>query len=142
MNVPVKAMTMLSAASAVLSGSFCLAEAGQSLPLKPLNQEMTQGEVRVVLLRAGKVSSSEHEAQWVVTYGIEVPQKGAFSDLGFSSADEVTLAVKGKAVEGLGGWSSGAMGFDDLPDRVSLKNRKLPGKGDDCRGCRLPRIEN
>ena len=128
MNIPAKAMMTLSAALAVLSAPLCPVSAGQAVPLKPLNLEKTQGEVRVVLLRAGKITSSEKEAQWVVTYAVEIPQKGAFSDLGFSSEDEVAVSVKGKAVECQGGFGSGSMGFDDLPRKGELSRPKVaPG---------------
>lgn len=129
MNRPAKAMTTLGAAFAVLLGLLCPVSAGQAEPLKPLNQEKTQGEVRVVLLRAGKVISSEKEAQWVVTYGVEVPLKGAFSDLAFSSEDEVALSVKGKNINSWGDFGSGSMGFDDLPRQGELRKPEVaPGK--------------
>jgi hypothetical protein len=124
-KITVKAMTILSAALAVLLAPLCPAFAGQSVPLKPLNQEKIQGEVRVILLRAGKIITLKNEEQTVVTYAIEIPQTGAFSDLSFSSNDEIAFSAKGKAIECEGPSGSTAMGFDDLPRQDELSKPKV-----------------
>jgi len=100
--------------------SLCLCFAGQSAALKPLNLEQTRGEVRVVLLRAGQVVLTNNQTQFVVTYVVEVPAKGAFSDLSFSSNTEITLAVKGKPIEFQGESSSSAMDFKELSRQNEL----------------------
>ena len=93
---------------------------GDAAPLKPLNLEQTRSEVRVVLLRAGQVVSTNNQMQFVVTYVVEVPAKGAFSDLSFNSNNEITLVVKEKPIEFHGESSSSAMDFKELPRQSEL----------------------
>ncbi len=107
-------------ALAALFVLLCLGAAKQPAPLKPLNLEQVQGEVRIVLLRAGQVVLTNNQMQFVVTYVVEVPRKGAFSDLSFSSSNEITLAVKGKPIEFHGESSSSAMDFKELSRQNEL----------------------
>lgn len=51
----------------------------------------------------------------MVTYGVEVPQKGAFSDLIFGSTEEVAASAGGKPITATKGSSSLSTGFKDLP---------------------------
>jgi hypothetical protein len=112
-----------------LMATICLGFAGQSAALKPLNLEQTQGEVRVVLLRAGQVVSTNNQIQFIVTYVVEIPKKGAFADLHFSSNDEIALVVKGKPVEFYGESSSSAMDFKELPRQNELiKPKAIEGR--------------
>ena len=99
---------------------------GDAAPLKPLNLEQTHSEVRVVLLRAGQMVSTNNQPEFVVTYIVEVPNKGAFSDLHFYSTNEIALAVRGKPFE-FQGFSSSAMDFKDLPRQEELSR---PGARD------------
>ena len=104
-----------------------LVAAGGEAGVKP-NIETTQGELRVVLLRVGKCVSVNNQTNFVVTYGVEVPQKGAFSDLHFGSGEEVTLSVGGKPITPTNGYSSLSTGFKDLP-RQSEMTEPLTPKG-------------
>ena len=61
----------------------------------------------------------------VRTYGVEVPTNGAFSDLSFSSNDEIGLVVGGKPIDFRGGLSSGSMGFGELPRQAELHKPAL-----------------
>jgi len=117
------------AALATLFVSLCLGVTAQFAPLKPLNLEKTREQVRVVLLRAGQVISTNSQPEFVVTYVVEIPSKGAFSDLHFYSTNEIELKANGKVIEWNGGFSSSAMGFNDLPRQNELsKPKELPGK--------------
>ncbi len=104
---------------AMLMGAL-YGNAGEQRPAKALNLEKSRGEVRVVLLRVGQVVSTNDHQMFAVTYVVEVPRKGAFSDLHFSSDMEITLAAHGKPVEFHGGTSSGAMDFKELPRQSEL----------------------
>jgi hypothetical protein len=121
-------MAMMTALAALLV-LLCLGATKQPAPLKPLNLEKIQGQVRVVLLRAGQVGLTNNQPEFIVTYVVEIPSKGAFSDLHFYSTNEIELKVNGKTIEWRGGFSSGAMGFNDLPRQNELsKPKELPGK--------------
>ena len=87
---------------------------------RKLNPDVSQGQVRVVLLRVGPVVSTNDRPTFVVTYGVEVPAEGAFSDLSFNSKDEIALVVRGKLLDYFHEFSSGAMGFDALPRQSEL----------------------
>ena len=87
---------------------------------RKLNPDVSQGQVRVVLLRVGPVVSTNDRPTFVVTYGVEVPAEGAFSDLSFNSKDEIALVVRGKLLDYFREFSSGAMGFDALPRQSEL----------------------
>jgi hypothetical protein len=106
---------------AVLCATFLLAWTGTAQKVAPKpTLEKTQGQVRVVLLRVANFTSSNHEPAFEVTYGIEVPQKGAFSDLSIRSDDAVALTEKGQPVLTPGAVSSGSMGMDKLPRQDQL----------------------
>ena len=98
---------------------ICFATAENPKPLKALNLEQSQGEVRVILLRAGWTASTNNAKPLVITCAIEVPVKGAFSDLHFNSADEIALTGHGKAVE-FHSVSSATMDLKDLPRQSEL----------------------
>lgn len=119
MNLKIKTIKFAIAAFVAVIASTCLSFAGQSASLKQLNLETTQGEVRVVLLRAGQVISTNGQIQFVATYAVEIPKKGAFSDLHFYSTNELTLAVHGKPVE-FSSISGSSMGFDELHQKTDL----------------------
>ncbi|MBL9172555.1 MAG: hypothetical protein JNL10_03385 [Verrucomicrobiales bacterium] len=87
--------------------------------------ELRQSEVRVVLLRVGPRTSSTSQPTFQVTYGVEVPATGAFSDLGFKGNDEIALLVRGKPIPLPGGFSSSAMGFGELSSRGELRKPTL-----------------
>jgi hypothetical protein len=90
------------------------------------NLEKTQGEVRVILLRVGNVIASNQKPGFGVTFAIEVPQQGAFSDLSIRSNEEVALAVNGRPVKIPGASSSGSMGIDKLPRQHELVLPTVP----------------
>src|SRR5690349_2084765 len=102
--------TLLGRTVAALFAIFVAAWTGtaQKVPPQP-TLEKTQGEVRVVVLRVANFTSLSREPAFEVTYGIEIPQKGAFSDLSIRSSDEVALTAKGKPVKTPGAMSSGSM---------------------------------
>jgi len=114
---PIPAAAMLGSLMAALSlGIAGLAAA----PIKPLNLEQNHGEVRVILLRAGQVVLSNHLPVFVVTYVVEVPTNGAFSDLHFSSSNDITLGVRGKPIAISCPVSTGSMDFNKLPRQNEL----------------------
>jgi hypothetical protein len=116
-------------AAAALLGPVFAGNAQPKPALRPLNLEQTQGDVRVVLLRAGRVTSASNRLDLVVTYAVEVPTNGAFSDLQFSSADEIALVVHGKLVDFHGNASTAAMDFEQLPRAGEVTRPKArPGK--------------
>ncbi len=121
--------TALTTALTALLAALCLGAASGSAPLKPLNLEKTHGPVRVVLLRAGQVISTNNQPEFVVTYVVEIPSEGAFSDLHFSSSNEIELKANRKVIAWSGGFSSSAMGFNNLPRQNELsKPKEFPGK--------------
>ena len=97
----------------------CNPPAGTLDATSKLNPDVRQGQVRVVLLRVGPVVATNDRPAFVVTYGVEVPTEGAFSDLSFNSKDEIALVVRGKPLD-YHELSSGAMGFDALPRQSEL----------------------
>ena len=119
MKFKTKTIKFAIAAFVAVIASSCLGFASQLAPLKQLNLEITQGEVRVVLLRAGQVISTNGQIQFVATYAVEIPDKGAFSDLHFYSNTELNLAVNGKPVE-FNNIESSEMGFDELLQKTDL----------------------
>lgn len=104
----------------------CREPGGAAKVVDPFTNDLTQGQVRVVLLRACPDASVADQSTFVVTYGVEVPTDGAFSDLSFSSNDEIALLVRGKPVAFRSGFSSAAMGFGDLPRQTELRQPALP----------------
>lgn len=106
---------------AALSAIFMAGWTGtaQKVPPEP-TLEKTQGEVRVVVLRVANFTSLNQEPAFEVTYGIEIPQKGAFSDLSIRSSDEVALTANGQPVPTPGAVSSHSMGMDRLPRQHEL----------------------
>jgi hypothetical protein len=86
---------------------------------RKVSLEQTQGDVRVVLLRAGAITSPTNQDSVEVTYVVEIPLKGAFSDLSFGS-DEVTLTANGKPLNVSRQVTGSAMGFDKLPRQNEL----------------------
>jgi hypothetical protein len=88
------------------------------------NQEQTQGEVRVILLRVSQLIVS-NQPNFVVTYAVEIPVKGAFADLHFSSDKELALSVKGKPLYFPGSFSSTSMDFKALPRQNELIKPKV-----------------
>jgi hypothetical protein len=118
MKTQIKSIVTVKASLVAAFASISLGIAGQQTPVKSLNLEQTRGNVRVVLLRAGRLISTNGQPEVVVTYVVEVPNKGAFSDLHFSLDNECILAVRGKPLECRG--SSSSMGFKDLPRQNEL----------------------
>ena len=92
--------------------------------------EKTIGEVRIVLIRVGYLNGADGDRVFTVTYAIEVPQKGAFSDLKFSSEDEVVLSVKGKPIadKDFKEISSLSAAVEKLPAAAGMK-LPVEGKG-------------
>lgn len=85
------------------------------------------GPVRVVLLRARTRASNNGSKEFVVTYGVGIPRKGAFSDLVFSSYDELAVLAHGKPIDLSGCTSSSlATGFEGLPVREELLKPETP----------------
>lgn len=119
MKFKTKSIKLTAAAIFAVVASSCLGFASQPAPLKQLNLESAHGEVRVILLRAGQVVSTNGQTQFVATYTVEIPEKGAFSDLSFSSSNEFILAVRGKAVE-FSKFEGSSMGFDELHQKTAL----------------------
>ena len=107
------------AIAAILFISYRL-DAGEQKTKPGLNFEKVQGEVRVVLLRAGQVPSTNGQTAFVVTYIVEIPMKGAFSDLHFSSDKEVSIEVRGKPIKFSGSTSGSSSDFKDLPGQSEL----------------------
>jgi hypothetical protein len=98
---------------------ICSVTAETLPPLKALNLEQTQGEVRVLLLRAGKINATNDAKPLVLTFAVEVPAKGAFSDLHFNSADEITLTTQGKPIK-MNSFSGSLIDFKDLSRQNEL----------------------
>lgn len=70
-------------------------------------------------MRVGPNISTNSQNEFVVTFGIEIPKEGAFSDLHIDSS-EVGLAVGGKGVVFQGETASMSTGFEDLPRKGEL----------------------
>ena len=119
MNFKTKTIKLAVAAIFAVIASSYLGFAKQPSSLKQLNLESTHGEVRVILLRAGQVVSTNGQTQFVATYAVEIPDQGAFSDLHFYSNTELNLAVRGKAVD-FSKIEGSAMGFDELQQKTDL----------------------
>jgi hypothetical protein len=119
MNIKTKTIKFAIAAFVAVIASSCLGFASQPALLKQLNLEITQGEVRVILLRAGQVVSTKGQTQFVATYAVEIPSQGAFSDLHFYSTNELNLTVSGQVVK-FSKFSGSAMGFDELQEKTDL----------------------
>ena len=111
---------LISTAMVAVFVGICLSSAVGRKLTKALNLESTIGDVRVVLLRVGPVISTNGPRSFAVTYAVEVPAEGAFSDLHFKSATQITLSVRGKPVQFGDGFSSGAMDFTQLPRQDEL----------------------
>ncbi len=96
------------------------ATAGDLQTARKANLEMSQGDVRVILLRTRSVVLTNGQSGFAVTFAVEVPQKGAFSDLAFSSDTEVVLIEGGKLLTppGFSGMMYGS--FKQLPFRNEL----------------------
>lgn len=118
------AVILFAALAIAATGLAGLAQ--QTVPNQKPNLEKTQGEVRVILLRVGGVIASNQKPGFGVTFAIEVPQQGAFSDLSIRSNDEVTLTVNGSPVKIPGAVSSGSMGIDKLPRQQELVLPTVP----------------
>ncbi|MBI3878625.1 MAG: hypothetical protein HY301_00975 [Verrucomicrobia bacterium] len=118
--IPVLIVAALTAIFGIDAG-----RAGERAKSKRPNLEKTHGDVRVVLLRIGQVVTSTNKPKFVVTYVVEIPKEGAFSDLHFRSDKELRLFVRGKPLEPHGEVSSGAMGFEKLPRRDELTKPTL-----------------
>ena len=118
-----KNQTIKFAAAAIFAVivSTCLVFAKQPVKLKQLNLEITHGEVRVILLRAGQVVSTNGQKQFVATYAVEIPDKGAFSDLHLSSDTALNLAVRGQAIAFSFSKGNTCMGFEDLQKETGLQ---------------------
>ena len=81
---------------------------------KKSTHEMSRGDVRVILLRVGNSTTTNNQPAFEVTYAVEIPKKGAFSDLKFKG-EEITLAAKGVPIQGATEVSSLSTGIENLP---------------------------
>jgi hypothetical protein len=97
----------------------------QKRPTATLPIEQSHGDVRVILMRVGQIRSPDNKPAIEVTYAVEIPQQGAFSDLHFFSNNEVTLAIDGKPVQPPGGFSSSSLGLDELPRKHELQKPEV-----------------
>jgi len=122
MKTQIRSISAFNAALCVILVAGCNPPAEVPDATRKLKPDVSQGQVRVVLLRVGPVVSTNDRPTFVVTYGVEVPTEGAFSDLSFNTKDEIALVVHGKPLDDalLGELSSGAMGFDALPRQSEL----------------------
>jgi len=120
MKTQIRSISAFIAALCVILVAGCNPPAEVPDATRKLKPDVSQGQVRVVLLRVGPVVSTNDRPTFVVTYGVEVPAEGAFSDLTFNSNDEIALVVHGKPLDYYGELSSGAMGFDALPRQSEL----------------------
>jgi hypothetical protein len=87
---------------------------------KKPDAEMSKGDVRVILLRAGNALTTNKEPFFEVTYAVEVPKKGAFGGLHFGKSEEVTLSANGAVIKGARGVSSLSAGIETLPGASEL----------------------
>lgn len=122
LKLRIQLLALFVAAMAILPIYRCQAE---WIAFK-LNPELRQGEVRVCLLRAGPLISTNGESGFEVIYAIEIPKQGAFSDLKIDNFDEIALFVRGKAIDVSGASSSGSMRFEDLPGFGQLTKPVTP----------------
>ena len=120
MKKQIRSISAIIATLCVILVAGCSPPADAPDATRKLNPDVSQGQVRVVLLRVGPVVSTNDRPTFVVTYGVEVPAEGAFSDLSFNSKDEIALVVRGKLLDYFREFSSGAMGFDALPRQSEL----------------------
>jgi hypothetical protein len=128
MKTQIRSISAFIAALSVILVAGCNPPAEVPDATRKLKPDVSQGQVRVVLLRVGPVVSTNDRPTFVVTYGVEVPTEGAFSDLSFNSKDEIALVVHGKPLD-YHELSSGAMGFDALPRQSELSKPAIqPGK--------------
>ncbi len=125
MKVSIKRVSAACAALCLLFWAGCRKSGGSPGDDAEFNPEMSQGQVRVVLLRATPYSFATNPPAFCVTYVVAVPTNGAFSDLKFSSHDEIVLSTSGKPIELKGGMSSTATGFADLPRQGELRQPVL-----------------
>jgi hypothetical protein len=98
-----------------LTGGFAFAAAE-----KKSDFEISQGDVRVILLRTVNSVSTNNEPVFEVTYAIEIPKKGAFSDLRFGKSEEITLSSKGVPIKDAHSLSSLSTSFETLPRSSEL----------------------
>jgi hypothetical protein len=124
MNRNINTIVVLTSALAVSLAFGSVGKAEPQAQLKPLNLEQIHGEVRAVLLRTGQVISTTNPLEFVVTYVVEVPTNGAFSDLHFSSDKEIALGIRGKPVVFHGSISTISMEFKKLPRQSELTEPK------------------
>jgi hypothetical protein len=78
-------------------------------------RELSRGDVRVILLRAENIITTNQEPAFEVTFAVEVPRKGAFADLAFGKIEQVKLSAKGKPITGRSDVSCIAAGIENLP---------------------------
>ncbi len=104
----------------------CISLAGNTPAVGKPTMEKNEGPVRVVLLRVRNIAGRNSQPRFVVTYGVEIPLEGAFSDLSFGSKDEIALIQNGKTLNTTGEVASGSMGFEDLPRQDELTKPVIP----------------
>ena len=125
MKTQIRSISAFIAALCVILVAGCNPPADVPDATRKLKPDVSQGQVRVVLLRVGPVVSTNDRPTFVVTYGVEVPTEGAFSDLSFNSKDEITLVVRGKPLDYRGGGGSASVGFSELPRQSELRKPAL-----------------
>ena len=81
MKKQIRSISAFIATLCVILVAGCSPSAEAPDATRKLNPDVSQGQVRVVLLRVGPVVSTNDRPTFVVTYGVEVPAEGAFSDL-------------------------------------------------------------
>jgi hypothetical protein len=79
----------------------------------------------VVLLRAGPITSPTNPPTFNVTYAVEIPMKGAFSDLTLGGSNGIALAAGGKPIDFPGQFSGASLGFNELPRQNELREPAL-----------------
>ena len=137
------AVVLLIALAAVCGGYFAFA--AKQKPLATYNPEQIQGDVKVVLLRVGKLtmftdkcfSDSQFtqtigEPVFLVNYLVEVPKKGAFAGLTLRGSQGLDIIRDGHSIIGqtepglIKAFNGDSQAFEKLSSRPDLRGRTIP----------------
>ncbi len=140
------AVVLLIVLTAVCGGYFAFA--AKQKPLATYNPEQIQGDVKIVLLRVGKLTMFTDkcfsdlrsarmigEPVFMVTYLVEVPKRGAFSGLAFRSNDQLDVIHDGHSIASqtepglVKGFDGHSESFEALASCVYLRDRVIPNDG-------------
>jgi len=145
MKTQIKSIVVIVATLAVISCGVFFARAEKQKPLATYNPEQMQGDVKVVLLRVGKltmftdkcfsdsrVAQTIGEPVFLVSYLVEVPKKGAFSGLALKGSQGLDIIHDGHSIIGqtepglIKAFDGSSEAFKNLSSRPDLRDRTIP----------------